>query len=182
MNLREDCARNIVLIGMPGAGKSTVGVLLAKRLGYHFVDSDLLLQAKAESRLQEIIRTHGLAVFRELEEKILSGLRGDRTVFATGGSAVYSAGAMQHLRSLGKIVFIDTPVDVLEARVRDMDARGVVVDPGQSYADLFRHRRPLYRQHADVVIASGQQSAEDIAGQIETQICGQAPLDSMEIR
>lgn len=170
--MREDCARNLVLIGMPGAGKSTVGVLLAKRLGYHFVDSDLLLQAQAESRLQSIIRTRGLTVFRQLEEKILCGLEGDRTVFATGGSAIYSAEAMQHLRSLGKIVFIDTPLDVLENRVRDMDVRGVVVDPGQSYADLFRYRHPLYRQYADVIVESGRLSAEEIAGQIEALVCG----------
>ena len=170
--MRENCARNIILIGMPGVGKSTVGVLLAKRLGYHFVDSDLLLQAQAESRLREIILTRGLETFRELEENVLCSLKEDRTVYATGGSAIYSERAMHHLQALGKIVFIDAPLEVLEARVRDMDARGVVVDPGQSYADLFKLRLPLYRQYADVIIKSRDHSAEEVAGRIEELVCG----------
>lgn len=170
--MRTDCALNIILIGMPGAGKSTVGVLLAKRLGYHFVDSDLLLQAGERRRLQEIITADGLPAFMALEEQVLCGLDGSRTVFATGGSAVYSARAMLHLRALGRIVHIDLPADVLERRVMDMDARGVVIDPGETFADLYRRRTPLYQQYADFTIDGRDCTADEIARQIEECVCG----------
>ncbi|MCK4502186.1 MAG: shikimate kinase [Desulfuromonadales bacterium] len=170
--LRTDCALNIILIGMPGAGKSTVGVLLAKRLGYHFADSDLLLQARQERRLQEIIVADGLPAFMKIEEGVLCGLAGTRTVFATGGSAVYSDRAMRHLRALGQVVFIDIPVETLEKRVRDMDSRGVVIDPGETYTDLYQRRLPLYRQYADLSIDGQGCTADEIAKQIEQHVCG----------
>ncbi len=169
--MRTDCALNIILIGMPGAGKSTVGVLLAKRLGYHFVDSDLLLQAGEHRRLQEIIGAEGLSAFMAIEEAVLCGLTGSRTVFATGGSAVYSERAMLHLRSLGRIVYLDLPAEVLERRVRDMDARGVVIDPGETFADLYRRRVPLYQQYADLTIDGLNCSADEIARRIEDHVC-----------
>jgi shikimate kinase len=157
---------------MPGAGKSTVGVLLAKRLGYHFVDSDLLLQAGEQRRLQEIIVKEGLSAFMKIEEAVLRSLAGTRTVFATGGSAVYSERAMQHLRALGKIVYLDIPIDILEKRVMDMDARGVVIDPGETFVDLYRRRTPLYQQYADLTISGRNLTADDIARQIEESVCG----------
>ena len=169
--MRTDCALNIILIGMPGAGKSTVGVLLAKRLGYHFVDSDLLLQAAERRRLQEIIVADGLSAFMEIEEKILCALTGTRTVFATGGSAVYSETAMRHLRSLGTIVYLDLPLDALEQRVMDMDARGVVLDPGETFGDLYRRRTPLYRQYADLTINGRGCTADEIAARVEEKVC-----------
>lgn len=175
--MRTDCALNVVLIGMPGAGKSTVGVLLAKRLGYHFVDSDLLLQAREGRRLQEIIVSDGLAAFMKIEEEILCGLSGTRTVIATGGSAVYSESAMQRLQSLGRLVYIDVPVETLEARVRDMDTRGVVVDPGETYRDLYQRRSPLYQRYADLVVSGQGLTADGIAHQIETQVCGAGLLE-----
>lgn len=159
---------------MPGAGKSTVGVLLAKRLGYHFVDSDLLLQARENRRLQEIIVADGLQAFMAIEEEVLCGLDGSRTVFATGGSAVYSDRSMEHMRALGLIVFIRLPVERLEERVRDMDVRGVVVDPGESYRDLFARRQPLYRKHADLVVEGEGLTADEIARRIEEEVCGAA--------
>ena len=174
--MRTDCALNVVLIGMPGAGKSTVGVLLAKRLGYHFVDSDLILQAREGRRLQEIIVSDGLPAFMAIEEEILCGLSGTRTVIATGGSAVYSEPAMQRLKSLGRLVYIDVPVETLEVRVRDMDTRGVVLDPGESYRDLFQRREPLYRQFADLVVSGQSRTADEIAHQIEDQVCGDGLL------
>ncbi len=175
--MRTDCALNVVLIGMPGAGKSTVGVLLAKRLGYHFVDSDLLLQVREGRRLQEIIVSDGLPAFMKIEEEILCGLSGSRTVIATGGSAVYSESAMQRLQSLGRLVYIDVPVDTLEARVRDMDTRGVVVDPGETYLDLYRRRQPLYQRYADLVVPGQGRTADEIAHQIEEQVCGTGFLE-----
>lgn len=171
--MRRDCALNIVLIGMPGAGKSTVGVLLAKRLGYHFVDSDLLLQVGQRRRLQEIIVADGLAAFMQIEEKILCGLSGTRTVFATGGSAVYSDPAMRHLHALGTIVYLDLPAETLERRVMDMDARGVVIDPGETFADLYQQRTPLYRRYADLTIDGRNCTADEIAGKIEEHVCGE---------
>lgn len=170
--MRTDCAVNIILIGMPGAGKSTVGVLLAKRLGYHFVDSDLLLQAAEQRRLREIIVADGLPAFMKIEEDVLCGLSGFRTVFATGGSAVYSERAMQHLCSLGKIVYLDIPLETLERRVMDMDERGVVIDPGGTFADLYRHRSPLYRRYAELTIDGSGLTADAIAKRIEDSVCG----------
>ena len=176
--MRTDCALNVVLIGMPGAGKSTVGVLLAKRLGYHFVDSDLLLQAREGRRLQEIIVSDGLPAFMEIEEAILCDLSGTRTVIATGGSAVYSEAAMQRLKSLGCLVYIDVPVETLEVRVRDMDTRGVVIDPGETYRDLYQRREPLYRQYAGLVVSGQGRTADEIAHQIEDQVCGAGLLEA----
>jgi len=172
---RCDCPDNIILIGMPGAGKSTVGVLLAKRLGYNFADSDLLLQAQQRRRLQAIIAEQGLATFKRLEEELLCSLQGHRTVFATGGSAVYSETAMQHMQSLGRRVFLDVPLAELSDRIRDMDSRGLVIDPGQDLADLYRQRLPLYRRHADLTIHADQLTAEAAAAAIEAAVCATRP-------
>jgi shikimate kinase len=174
MNSRLDCPDNIVLVGMPGAGKSTIGVLLAKRLGYGFVDSDLLLQSARRQRLQEIIEQQGLAVFKQMEAEILCSLNCHRTVIATGGSAVYSSAAMHHLQATGRIVFIDVPLTELALRVNDMDSRGLVIDPGEDFSALYAHRQPLYQRYAELTIASGQMSAEAVAAAIENQVCGQS--------
>ena len=145
--------RNVVLIGMPGAGKSTVGVLLAKRLGFDFIDTDLLIQTRTGRRLQQIINEDGLETFRRIEEEVLATLDVTRTVIATGGSAVYSEAAMAALQKQGMIVFIDIPLPVLVKRIRDMDSRGLVIDPGDSFPELFRKRLPLYRRFANITVA-----------------------------
>jgi shikimate kinase len=157
---------NIVLIGMPGAGKSTVGVVLAKRLGFGFVDTDILIQAKEDRRLQDIIDKEGLAVFRRIEERVLLELKARRTVIATGGSVIYSEAGMRALKGNGLVVFIDVPLAELKKRIRDMDARGMVIDPGESFADLFRRRRPLYRHWADRTVESPEETVEEVAGRI----------------
>ena len=172
--MRTDCALNIILIGMPGAGKSTVGVLLAKRLGYNFVDTDLLLQSQQRGRLQEIIARAGMERFKELEADTLCSLAATHSVVATGGSAVYSARAMDLLRTLGHLVFIDIPLAELQSRVHDMDTRGLVIGPGESYEQLYRERQPLYEKYAEVTIAGAGMTVEAVAAAIEQQVCGSA--------
>jgi len=159
---------------MPGAGKSTVGVLLAKRLGYQFVDTDLLLQTRQQCRLQEIITRDGLAAFKQIEEDVLRSLATSRSVIATGGSAVYSERAMAHLQRLGQLVFIDIPLQELLGRVSDMDSRGLVIGPGESYEQLYMERQPLYKKYAEVTIAGGALTVEAVAAAIEQQVCGHA--------
>ena len=170
--MRTDCALNIILIGMPGAGKSTVGVLLAKRLGYNFVDTDLLLQTEQRGRLQEIIAREGMERFKELEADNLCGLATTHSVVATGGSAVYSARAMDRLRALGQLVFIDIPLAELLTRVHDMDTRGLVIAPGESYEQLYLERQPLYEKYAETTISGGGMTVEAVAAAIEEQVCG----------
>ncbi len=169
--MRTDCALNIILIGMPGAGKSTVGVILAKRLGYHFVDTDLLIQAREQQRLQEIICTRGMAAFKALESSILCDLAASHTVIATGGSAVYSPAAMQHLQHSGTIVFLDITLTELQRRINDMDTRGLVIDPDEDFVQLFEHRRPLYQKYAEVTIDGTGMSVESVAASIERAVC-----------
>jgi shikimate kinase len=177
--MRTDCARNIILIGMPGAGKSTVGVLLAKRLGYHFVDTDLLLQTEQGCRLQEIITRVGLDAFKKLEADQLCRLDISHAVVATGGSAIYSDRAMGHLRTLGQRVFIDIPLAELLGRVNDMDSRGLVIGPGESYEELFAERLPLYRRYAEITIAGGGLKVEAVAAAIEECVCGISPNEHL---
>jgi shikimate kinase len=157
---------NLVLIGMPGAGKSTVGVILAKRLGFDFIDTDVLIQAKRRRRLQDIIDREGLAAFRRIEEETLLALRTKRTVVATGGSAVYSEAGMRALGENGLVVFIDVPLRELEKRIRDMDTRGMVIDPGETLADLHRRRLPLYRRWADRTVGWREETMEEVAARI----------------
>lgn len=163
---------NLVLIGMPGAGKSTVGVILAKRLGYAFLDVDVALQARAGRRLQQIIDSDGLAAFRRLEEETLLALAVERTVIATGGSAVYSAAGMAALRRRGRLVFLDVPLAALEERIVDMDRRGLVIDPGESFAQLHARRLPLYRQWAELTIGCAGKSVETVAAEIAARAGG----------
>lgn len=172
--MRSDCPDNIILIGMPGAGKSSIGVLLAKRLGYQFVDTDLLIQGEAHCRLQQIIVHHGLDAFKDLEERVVCRLTlSQATVVATGGSVVYSEPAMVHLRKLGRLVYLELPLDELQRRVRNMDSRGLVIDPGETFADLYARRTPLYRQYAGVTVSCGERNQEEISADIEAVLCGE---------
>lgn len=156
---------NIILIGMPGSGKSTVGVLLAKTLGFDFVDTDLLIQKETGERLCEIIKKKGAERLAEIEEEICKNLLCDKTVIATGGSAVLSDEAMKHFREMGKIVFLNVPFSVLCARVGDLDERGVVRKKGQSFENLFEERLPLYRKYADITVGA-KGDAGDMAKEI----------------
>ncbi len=153
---------NIILIGMPGAGKSTIGVLLAKRLGLDFLDTDLLIQGGEHRLLQQLIREHGAQEFLDLEADYIQSLRAQRTVIATGGSAVYRQKSMQHLAALGLIVFLDIGHSALTRRLADLDGRGVVRLPGQSIATLYAERRPLYRRYAQMTIDTTRLSPEKV--------------------
>jgi shikimate kinase len=162
----------ISLIGMPGAGKSTVGVLLAKLLGLNFLDSDLLIQVRNKATLQTILERDGHLRLRELEEQVLLEADLDNTLLATGGSAVYSEAAMTRLRELGPVVFIDAPLDVLMQRVDNENDRGIARAPDQDFGDVFAERQPLYQRYADLTVAGNEQSAEMTARLLADQLVG----------
>ncbi|NLX04814.1 MAG: shikimate kinase [Phycisphaerae bacterium] len=143
---------NIVLIGMPGVGKSTVGVLLAKVTSLDFIDTDVYIQARLGRRLQEIIDANGREEFLRTEEAEVLTLNCRDFVIATGGSVIYSQAAMAHLKRRGLAVHLDLPFDRLEKRLTNLLTRGVVMPPGYSLAQLYDERQPLYRRHADVTI------------------------------
>lgn len=144
--------KNIVLIGMPGAGKSTVGVVLAKVLGYDFLDSDLVIQQKDGRLLSQIIAEEGTDGFIRIENRINAGLDVNRSVIATGGSVVYGKEAMEHLKSIGTVVYLKLTYQTIENRLGDLKNRGVVLREGQTLADLYRERTSLYEKYADVTI------------------------------
>lgn len=141
---------NLVLIGMPGSGKSTVGVLLAKRLGYHFVDIDLLIQSGEGKSLQRLIEQYGMRRFCEIESDYAQRVDGNHSIIATGGSMVYYEEAMRSLGDQGVIVYLKLPLEELENRLGDLNARGVVLEPGETLAALYEKRTPLYERWADI--------------------------------
>ena len=146
---------NLALIGMPGAGKSTLGVLLAKRTARSFLDTDLLIQKAEGASLQEIIEKRGVEFFRRVEERIVLGLDGSSSVIATGGSVVYSEVAMEHLSRFGPRIYLDVPIAELERRLGNLDKRGVIRGPGQDLEGLLAERRPLYERWADIRVECG---------------------------
>jgi len=157
---------NLILVGMPGAGKSTVGVVLAKRLGHGFVDTDLMIQMRSGRLLQDIIDEEGIEAFRDIEEQTLCEFDVCNAVVATGGSAVYSEAAMRHLASIGMILFLDVPLAELELRLENMSTRGVVIDPGATLADLYAERLPLYRHWAEITVDAAGKNLEDVVEDI----------------
>ncbi len=158
---------NIILIGMPGCGKSTVGVLLAKRLGYRYIDVDLLIQEAAGKRLFEILRDDGGDCFADLENRIGAELQATRTVIATGGSMVYGKDAMAHLKSIGTVVYLNVPLEELTKRVNNFETRGILMAEGETLADLFAQRTPLYEHYADITVNCTGNNLTDNALQIE---------------
>ena len=154
-------SENIILIGMPGAGKSTLGVLLAKHLVRNFVDTDVMIQASEQKRLNEIIEAAGLDAFLEMESNYVRGLKISGTVIATGGSVVYRPESMEHLSRIGTIVFLNVPFDILSNRVGDMDARGVARRPDQTFSEIYHERTPLYRKYADRTVECPRDSHYD---------------------
>jgi len=152
---------------MPGAGKSTVGVLLAKALGLGFVDTDLLIQVQNNATLQEIVDTSGYLELRALEEKVLLEMGLQDSLVSTGGSVVYSDTAMRRLGAAGPIVHIDVPLEVLRHRIDDEDGRGIARPPGQDLSDVFLERAPLYRKYADFTVSGGDLSAQATARRIQ---------------
>jgi shikimate kinase len=149
-------SNNLALIGMPGAGKSTLGVLLAKRTARSFLDTDLLIQETECAPLQQIIEERGVEFFRSVEERIVLGLDCSSCVIATGGSVVYSQAAMEHLGRLGQRIYLDVPFAELERRLGDLDKRGVIREPGQDLENLLAERRALYERWADIRVDCGE--------------------------
>ena len=157
---------------MPGAGKSTVGVLLAKHLGLNFIDTDLLIQVRHHATLQEIMDSHGYLELRQLEEKILLEMRLANSLISTGGSAVYSDLAMQRLATAGPLVHIDVPLPVLQQRIDEEDGRGIARPPDQDLAGVYCEREPLYQHYANFTVSGGHLSAEATARAIQHWLSG----------
>lgn len=151
---------------MPGAGKSTVGVVLAKQASLHFVDTDVLIQAGQKRTLQNIVDTDGYEVLRQIEEDVLLGLAVHNCVIATGGSAVYSDRAMAHLKSDGIAVFLEVARPVLESRIHDYSTRGLAKRPDQDFGDLFQERSTLYTKYADITINNVNLTHEEVCAHI----------------
>lgn len=161
---------NLVLIGMPGSGKSTVGVILAKRTSRNFVDTDVLIQISQQRTLQDIVDTDGYLALREIEEEVLLGLSVRNCVIATGGSAVYSDSAMVHLTSSGRVIFLDADIPTLESRVHDFRTRGLAKRPDQEFADMFSERFALYTKYAEITIKASGLTHEEVCELIVERI------------
>lgn len=143
---------NLVLIGMPGVGKSTIGVVLAKVLGYQFIDSDIVIQEREKRLLRDIITQEGVDGFIEIENQVNASLKADKSIIATGGSVVYGKEAMAHLKSIGTVCYLKLSYQQLEKRLSDIKGRGVVLKEGQTLKDLYEERTTLYERYADIVI------------------------------
>ncbi len=157
---------NIILIGMPGSGKSTCGVVAAKLLLKNFFDTDLLIQNREGQRLQQIIDEKGLDYFARAEEEAVLSLDIAGTVIATGGSVVYSPAAMDHLHRMGKVIYLHLEYETMCRRIQNLDSRGVVLQAGYTLQDMYKERLPLYRRYADAVIKCDNNTVEQTAQQI----------------
>jgi len=164
--MQMDNKKNIVLIGMPASGKSTIGVLLAKRLGRYFLDTDVFIQAIIGKTLQQIIDRQGLEAFCKIEAEHIGCIDKTNCVIATGGSAVYSDAAMNHLKTGGVIVYLDLPLEMLKKRLTDLNIRGVVMSKEQTLDDLYKERTPLYEKWADVKVDCKNLTQEDVLWEI----------------
>ena len=161
---------NIVLIGMPGAGKSTVGVVLAKKLGMRFVDSDLVIQDTYGKLLHELIEEHGVEGFWKIENDVNASLEMQQSVIATGGSVIYGAGAMEHLRQIGTVVYLKLPYEEVEERLGDLNARGVTLQPGQTLSDLYAERTPLYEKYAHVTVECSGKTLREVMEEVADKV------------
>lgn len=163
---------NIVLIGMPGVGKSTVGVILAKVLGFQFVDADLLIQQQEGKLLREIIEEVGTEGFIQVENRVNASIECSKSIIATGGSVVYGEEAMEHLKEIGIVVYLEVPFSTLEKRLSDIKGRGVVLKDGQTLYDLYMERTPLYERYADVRVSEEglnvEQTVELLVNKLES--------------
>ena len=168
---------NIVLIGMPGAGKSTLGIVLAKIVGYDFIDADLVIQNQCDKTLQKLLDACGPEGFIAVENQVLSDLKAERSVIATGGSAVYSDEAMKHLSEIGHVVYLQISYDELKSRLSDLQERGVVLKNGvgMSLHELFDERKPLYEKYAEVTVNVDDLTITAAARKVATARLGSFP-------
>jgi len=161
---------NIVLIGMPGAGKSTVGVVLAKAMRKPFIDTDLLIQQKHGMFLQEIIDKYGIKKFLEMEEKVVVDLDVKDHVIATGGSVIYSNSALNHLKKDSILVYLKLRFDEIEDRIKDFKSRGIAKEMGENLVDIYNERVPLYEKHSEITIICSNKNIEDIVCEIKEKV------------
>ncbi len=157
---------NLVLIGMPASGKSTVGVILAKVMGKNFIDADIVIQNQTGKKLSEIIEEEGVDGFVEVENRINSSINAENAVISTGGSAVYGKEEMEHFRETGTIIYLQVDFETLKTRLGNIKERGVVVKKGQTLKDIYDERIPLYEKYADITIDEADKNIEDIIDEI----------------
>lgn len=161
---------NIILIGMPGSGKSTIGVVLAKVLGYNFIDSDLLIQESEGRLLKDIIAEDGTEVFIETENRINSHIEAHRTVIATGGSAIYGKEAMEHFNNIGIIVYIKLSCKTISSRISDLHQRGVLFGNAKDLSELYNERTPIYEKYAYLTVDGEKKEIRDMVSIIVEQL------------
>ncbi len=157
---------DIVLIGMPGAGKSTVGVLLAKTLGMSFIDTDLLIQEKEGWLLQDIIDRDGIKKFLKIEENVVLQVDAENSVIATGGSVIYSKNVINHLKERGKLIYLKLGYDEIERRINNISSRGIAIGKDQKLIDLYNERIVWYEKYADIIIDCSDATIEDVVQKI----------------
>lgn len=165
---------NLILIGMPGCGKSTVGVVLAKAANMDFIDSDLVIQKQTGARLSQLLDEHGDAGFRAIENRINAGLQAENSVIATGGSVVYGEEAMRHLKAIGTVVYLKLSYAGIEERLGDLHARGVTIQPGWTLRDLYNERCPLYERWADITVDCDHLRLREVVQAIRSQVDARA--------
>ena len=168
---------NLILIGMPGSGKSTVGVLLAKALGFQFVDVDLLIQQREGALLQELLDNRGVEPFLDAEEAAICSLDCRRTVIAPGGSCVCRAAAMEHLRRLGTVVYLQLSLEEVESRIHNLATRGIALSPGQTIADVYAYRVPLYERYAHLTVRADGQTLTDTVEAVKQALAVYQPKE-----
>ena len=161
---------NIILIGMPGSGKSSVGIVLAKAMGYDFLDADLLIQSREGALLQAILNEHGVEAFLDLESEVISSIQCRRTVIAPGGSCVCRKAAMQHLQSLGTVVYLKLSYEEMENRIHNLATRGIALEPGQTLRDVYDYRAPLYEKYAHLTVETLGMTMEQSAAAVEALV------------
>ena len=161
---------NIVLIGMPGAGKSSIGVLLAKAMKKPFIDTDLLIQQMENRFLRDIINNDGIEAFIKIEERIILGLDIQNHIIATGGSAIYSETSVKHLKAGGILVYLNLKLHQLERRIKNISTRGIAMKSGQALIDVYKERVPLYKKYADIEINCSHKHIETIIAEIKEKV------------
>ena len=161
---------NLILIGMPGCGKSTVGVVLAKAANLDFIDSDLVIQKETGVKLSQLIDQYGDEGFREIESRINASLTAEDSVIATGGSVIYGEDAMRHLKEIGTVVYLKLSYEGIEERLGDLHARGVTIKPGWTLRDLYNERCPMYEKWADLVVDCEQLKLREVVDEILRQV------------
>lgn len=152
---------NIIFIGMPAVGKSTVGVIIAKELGYRFIDTDLLIQEEEGKLLKDIIREKGIDGFLEIEDRVNAGVDAGKAVISPGGSVIYCENAMKHYKEIGKIVYLQASYETIEKRLHNVRNRGVVLKEGQTLRELYDERVRLFEKYSDIIVCEEAQDLED---------------------